>query len=255
MPRTRTQVNQSGEPFYLPAAERRQPHVARPAVGDLQRTRRRSRRSSATSPTRRSGSTTSSSPTDTTCPAPGVFARQRRQEGRRAARRLHARPRAPLLQRAVPARRRQAGPLRAGQRRRGLTQGAYDTTRAADLPVPARPAATRPTSIADNFFQAAFGGSFLNHQWLVAAATPVFADAVQDGGANDLHSMVDSNGMPTKTASTRRRAEVKDAALTSEVRRPGQARAAVRRLRRQHDPARSTSPTRRAPPTRGACRR
>jgi phospholipase C len=26
--------------------------------------------------------------------------------------------------------------------------------------------------IADSFFQAAFGGSFLNHQWLIAAATP-----------------------------------------------------------------------------------
>src|SRR6266545_7498257 len=27
-------------------------------------------------------------------------------------------------------------------------------------------------AIADNFFQAAFGGSFLNHQWLIAARTP-----------------------------------------------------------------------------------
>ena len=28
-------------------------------------------------------------------------------------------------------------------------------------------------AIADNFFQAAFGGSFLNHQWLIAARTPI----------------------------------------------------------------------------------
>lgn len=32
-------------------------------------------------------------------------------------------------------------------------------------------------TLADNFFQAAFGGSFLNHQWLICACTPVFAEA------------------------------------------------------------------------------
>jgi len=31
--------------------------------------------------------------------------------------------------------------------------------------------------LADNFFQAAFGGSLLNHLWLVCACTPVFPDA------------------------------------------------------------------------------
>lgn len=31
--------------------------------------------------------------------------------------------------------------------------------------------------LADNFFQAAFGGSFLNHMWLACACTPVFPDA------------------------------------------------------------------------------
>ena len=59
--------------------------------------------------------------------------------------------------------------------------------------------------IADRFFQAAFGGSFLNHQWLVAARTPEWAGAdrsgSQDGCATgparcDLHSVVDANGMP-----------------------------------------------------------
>ena len=29
-------------------------------------------------------------------------------------------------------------------------------------------------TLADNFFQAAFGGSFLNHQWLICACTPTF---------------------------------------------------------------------------------
>ena len=49
-------------------------------------------------------------------------------------------------------------------------------------------------AIADNFFQGAFGGSFLNHQWLIAAAPP--ADAVNDGGRDDLHSILDANGIP-----------------------------------------------------------
>jgi phospholipase C len=32
-------------------------------------------------------------------------------------------------------------------------------------------------TLADNFFQAAFGGSFLNHQWLICACMPVYKDA------------------------------------------------------------------------------
>jgi phospholipase C len=32
-------------------------------------------------------------------------------------------------------------------------------------------------TLADNFFQSAFGGSFLNHQWLICACTPTFKDA------------------------------------------------------------------------------
>jgi len=35
-------------------------------------------------------------------------------------------------------------------------------------------------TLADNFFQSAFGGSFLNHMWLVCACTPKFADAPKD---------------------------------------------------------------------------
>src|SRR5258708_7339083 len=31
--------------------------------------------------------------------------------------------------------------------------------------------------LADNFFMGAFGGSFLNHQWLICACTPTFANA------------------------------------------------------------------------------
>jgi len=59
--------------------------------------------------------------------------------------------------------------------------------------------------IADHFFQAAFGGSFLNHQWLVAARTPEWVGADRSGSQDgcstgparcDLHSVVDANGMP-----------------------------------------------------------
>src|SRR5438445_5720813 len=35
----------------------------------------------------------------------------------------------------------------------------------------------RRYTLADNFFMGAFGGSFLNHQWLICACTPVFASA------------------------------------------------------------------------------
>jgi len=35
----------------------------------------------------------------------------------------------------------------------------------------------REYTLADNFFMAAFGGSYLNHQWLICACTPRFADA------------------------------------------------------------------------------
>jgi phospholipase C len=48
-------------------------------------------------------------------------------------------------------------------------------------------------AISDNFFQSAFGGSFLNHQWLIAAASPTWA-----GGPDSRHAVIDSNGMPTK---------------------------------------------------------
>src|SRR3954447_9689257 len=49
-------------------------------------------------------------------------------------------------------------------------------------------------AIADNFFQAALGGSFLNHQWLIAAATPTFP-----GGPADQHSILDSKGFPNSS--------------------------------------------------------
>ena len=77
----------------------------------------------------------------------------------------------------------------------GLAMGVYDTR---SLPIyrylhqDGHP----HYAIAERFHQAAFGGSFLNHQWLIAAATPIWLNALNDGTPNDLHSVVDDNGMP-----------------------------------------------------------
>jgi acid phosphatase len=55
-------------------------------------------------------------------------------------------------------------------------------------------------AVADRFFQAAFGGSLLNHQWLIAARTPHWHHANNEGvigdKGKDRHSVVDENEMP-----------------------------------------------------------
>jgi acid phosphatase len=73
----------------------------------------------------------------------------------------------------------------------GLTQGYYDT-KALPIYQYLHSGAHPHYAIADDFFQSAFGGSFLNHQWLIAAASPTWPGAPV---AN--HSIIDSNGMPT----------------------------------------------------------
>ena len=77
----------------------------------------------------------------------------------------------------------------------GLTQGYYRTR---ELPVYKylhRKGAPKYV-VADRFFQAAFGGSFLNHQWLIAARTPL--DTSHGAGVPApavANSVLDSNGM------------------------------------------------------------
>ncbi|MEA2136180.1 MAG: hypothetical protein QOC68_4089 [Solirubrobacteraceae bacterium] len=95
----------------------------------------------------------------------------------------------------------------------GLTMGTYDTSR---LPIyEYLHGRGHPRyAISDRFFQSAFGGSFLNHQWLVAAATPKFDGAPTDGGATDLHSQVDANGMPNTYPLYTPTSKVVDGALT-----------------------------------------
>ncbi len=53
----------------------------------------------------------------------------------------------------------------------GLSQGYYETSL-----LPLANIAKKYT-LCDNFFHSAFGGSFLNHIWLIAAASPVFPNA------------------------------------------------------------------------------
>ncbi len=78
----------------------------------------------------------------------------------------------------------------------GLTMGTYDTTQ---LPIYQYLHAKHAPKyvIADHFFQAAFGGSFLNHQYLVAARAPI--DTAGAGADAGLHSIVDVNGFPNSS--------------------------------------------------------
>src|SRR2546423_1368674 len=64
-------------------------------------------------------------------------------------------------------------------------------------------------AIADDLFQSAFGGSFLNHQWLVAAASPTWP-----GAPASQHSVIDSNGMPNNYPLYHATSPVSDQPLT-----------------------------------------
>jgi phospholipase C len=77
----------------------------------------------------------------------------------------------------------------------GLTMGTYDTRALPVYQYLHQPGHPR-YAISDDFFQAAFGGSYLNHQWLISARTPTWPGALNNGSADDLHSVVDANGMP-----------------------------------------------------------
>ena len=76
----------------------------------------------------------------------------------------------------------------------GLTMGRYETT---TLPIYQYLHSKGAPNyvVADNFFQGAFGGSFLNHQYLVAARAPVVTP-VPAGVAN---SVLDPAGFPNST--------------------------------------------------------
>ena len=164
--------------------------------------------------------------------------------GTGAARRLHARPRAPLLPGAVPARRRQAESLRDRQRRGRPHDGRLRHARAADLQVPAR---ARATALCDRRQLLPGGVRRLVPQ-------PPVADRRGDAGVAERASTtaapttctpcVDANGMPNTlpavhVADSARRSRTGADRLVQPGRpRPDAGRRDLRRLRRQHDPAR-----------------
>jgi acid phosphatase len=76
----------------------------------------------------------------------------------------------------------------------GLTQGHYSTKQLPIYEYLHKKKAPHYV-IADRFFQAAFGGSFLNHQWLIAAASPQW-DTSQTPVPATGNSLLDSAGFP-----------------------------------------------------------
>jgi phospholipase C len=77
----------------------------------------------------------------------------------------------------------------------GLPMGYYDTKRLASYPY------AQSYTLADNFFAAAFGGSMLNHFWLICACTPVWPDAPDDSVVKVAHPEFDVAGNLTGLSS------------------------------------------------------
>jgi acid phosphatase len=151
-------------------------------------------------------------PEDTTCPPPGVFAANGVPKGTG----LPGGCTRDLVHRFYNEQYQIDGGrmdrYSAGSDAAGLTQGYYDTRQLPIYRYLTGPHAPNHV-VLDDFFQSAFGGSYLNHQWLIAARTPVFTDAVSDGGATDLHSVVGGDGFPASTP-LHPTTGLKDAALT-----------------------------------------
>ena len=249
-----TQVNEAGNAYTCLKQDDVNLQDAPPLPADLHRLDGSERQngpftSAFTNAAVHRSTTTSRRPT-TTCPSPLVaFGRPTAGSiGTGSAGWLHARPRPPLLPGAVPARwRRRRTATSPAATRSGLTMGYYDTQA---LPIyKYLHAKGHPDyAIADDFFQAAFGGSFLNHQWLIAAAAPPWAGALQRRrDADDLplgRSTPTGCRTTTRSYASRRsgRRGEGPAADRSPAARPRLAAAApaglrLRQLRRQHDAA------------------
>src|SRR5438132_4930564 len=147
-------------------------------------------------------------PTDTTCPPPGVFAPNGVPKGQG----LPGGCTRDLVHRFYQEQYQLNGGAQnhytTGSDAVGLTQGYYDTSA---LPIYAylHGDGHPHYAIADDFFQSAFGGSFLNHQWLIAAASPTWADA-----PDTQRSILDGNGMPTNYPLYHTDATKQDKAIT-----------------------------------------
>jgi acid phosphatase len=95
----------------------------------------------------------------------------------------------------------------------GLTQGYYDTQ---SLPIYRylHGHGAPKYVVADHFFQAAFGGSFLNHQWLIAARSPLDTDPLVGTTGHAVNSLLDGNGMVNAYAQYHPTGPVVDGQLT-----------------------------------------
>ena len=81
----------------------------------------------------------------------------------------------------------------------GMTMGYFSPAPEADLPLWDW---ARQYVLADNFFQGAFGGSFLNHFFLICSCAPFYGnDGINpNGGANPSVSAVEADGVTLTTA-------------------------------------------------------
>ncbi len=119
----------------------------------------------------------------------------------------------------------------------GLTMGHYDTKSLPIYQYLHRDDAPNYV-IADNFFQGAFGGSFLNHQYLIAARAPLDTRPVPTGVSSTRSST--ATGFPNSSYplyKTRRRASTERLTQKCANGPTFTLLACLRKHRGQHDPA------------------
>lgn len=74
----------------------------------------------------------------------------------------------------------------------GLTMGYYDGSKMAMWNI------AKQYTLADNFFMGAFGGSFLNHQYLVCACAPIYPNAATSPAKGSIANVkTNADGTPT----------------------------------------------------------
>jgi len=74
----------------------------------------------------------------------------------------------------------------------GLSMGYYDGSKMAMWNI------AKQYTLADNFFMGAFGGSFLNHQYLICACAPVYPNAATSVAKGSIANVkTDASGSPT----------------------------------------------------------
>ncbi|HEY7045234.1 MAG TPA: alkaline phosphatase family protein, partial [Nocardioidaceae bacterium] len=160
-------------------------------------------------------------PTDTTCPPPGVFAPNGIPNGQGepggCTRDLVHR----FYQEKYQIDHGKQDHYVTGSDAIGLTMGIYDTTQ---LPIYQylHSSGAPHYVIADHFFQGANGGSFFNHQWLIAGRAPVVDQSapVPDPTKRPVNSVLDDNGMPNTYPQYTPTGPVVDGQLTVTCRNP-----------------------------------